>query len=276
MHRNFFINDPDSFTVSRQLLEEREIHAPLTVNEAEISIALSAVSGGMYEIGDDLPTLATDADRVALVENSDLLRMAKLSRAAIPLDLLSYRAEDEQPSIFLLREDTRQSILAVFNWTEQPRSHHFSPAELNFKPGHAYEMRDVFAPEPRLSMDRDAIQWEQPAHSVKLIKIIDSSVPAAAPTVSLHVPDHTKVGEEVQFISAAAPDGAPALSYRWDFGDGTTDDGRRVSHAYTMAGDFSVRLIVEGIDGISAEKKAHVSVGGTAVIQPPRRYKPNE
>jgi hypothetical protein len=276
MHRNFFINDPDSFTVSRQLLEEREIHAPLTLNEAEVSIALSAVSGGMYEIGDDLPTLGADADRVALVKNPDLLRMAKLGRAAIPLDLLSYRAEDEQPSVFLLREDARQSILAVFNWTEEPRSHHFSSADLNFKPGHAYEMHDVFAPEPRLSMERDAIQLEQPAHSVKLIKVVDSSVPAAAPTVSLHVPDHAKVGEEVQFSSAATPDGVPALSYRWDFGDGTTENGRRVSHAYTMAGDFSVRLVVEGIDGIPAEKNAHVSVHGTAVIPPPQRYKTNE
>jgi PKD repeat protein len=124
-------------------------------------------------------------------------------------------------------------------------------------------------------MDRDAFQLEQPAHSVKLIKIIDSSVPAAAPTVSLHVPERAKVGEEVQFSSAATPDSAPALTYRWDFGDGTTEDGRRVSHAYTTAGQFSVRLIVEGIDGISAEKNAHVSVDGTAIIAPPQRYKPN-
>jgi len=276
MHRNFFINDPDAFTVSRQLLEEREIHAPLTVNEAEVSIALSAVSGGMYEIGDDLPTLGADADRVALLKNPDLLRMAKLGRAAIPLDLLSYHAEDEQPSIFLLREDARQSILAVFNWTEQPRSHHFLLAGLNFKSEHAYEMHDIFAPEPRLSMEGNAIQLELPGHSVKLIKIIDSSVPAVAPTVSLHLPDRAKVGEELQFIGEATPDGVPALSYRWDFGDGTTDDGRRVSHAYTMAGDFGVRLVVEGIDGISAEKRAHVSVGDTAVIPPPRRYRPNE
>ena len=33
MHRNFFINDPDAFTVSRQLLEEREIQAPLTLRK---------------------------------------------------------------------------------------------------------------------------------------------------------------------------------------------------------------------------------------------------
>jgi len=196
--------------------------------------------------------------------------------------LLSHAAECHSCSttlkdaIFLLREDARQSILAVFNWTEEPRSHHFSSADLNFKPGHAYEMHDVFAPEPRLSMERDAIQLEQPAHSVRLIKVVDSSVPAAAPTVSLHVPERAKVREEVQFSSAANPDGVPALSYRWDFGDGTIENGRRVSHAYTMAGDFSVRLVVEGIDGIPAEKNAHVSVHGTAVIPPPQRYKTNE
>jgi PKD repeat protein len=84
------------------------------------------------------------------------------------------------------------------------------------------------------------------------------------------------VGEEAQFIGVATPDGAPAISYRWDFGDGTTEDGRHVSHTYTMTGNFSIRLIAESIDGISAEKKAYVSVGGAAIIPPPRRYKPNE
>ena len=73
MHRNFFVTDPDAFTVSRQLLEERTIEAPVTLNEAEVSIALAAVSGGMFEIGDDLPTLGSDPERVALVKNPDLL-----------------------------------------------------------------------------------------------------------------------------------------------------------------------------------------------------------
>ena len=42
MHRNFFIADPDAFTVSRQLIEERTIQSPLTLNEAQVSIALAA------------------------------------------------------------------------------------------------------------------------------------------------------------------------------------------------------------------------------------------
>ena len=67
----------------------------------------------MFEIGDDLPTLGSDPERAALVKNPDLLAMAKLGRAAVPLYLLTYADKDQQPSIFLLHEDQRQSILAA-------------------------------------------------------------------------------------------------------------------------------------------------------------------
>lgn len=272
MHRNFFINDPDAFTVSRQLLEEREIQAPLTLNEAEVSIALSAVSGGLYEIGDDLPTLGSDLDRVALVKNPDLLQMAKLGRAAVPLDLLTYRAEDEQPSIFLLHEDARQSILAVFNWTEKPSSHHFSFSELKLPGRGAYEFVDVFEPGHRLSAESGSIQLEQPAHSVKLVKIIDTSLAAQAPSVTPQVPDHARIDETLKLSCSVDASGVPALAYHWDFGDGTMEDGRQVSHAYTKAGDYTVHLVVDGVDGIASEKKTAVSVRGTVTIPPPSRY----
>ena len=276
MHRNFFINDPDAFTVSRQLMEEREIQAPLTLSEAEVSIALSAVSGGMYEIGDDLPKVGEDADRAALLKNRALLEMAKLGRASIPIDLLTYRAEDEQPSVFLLREDQRQSILAVFNWTDQIRSRVFPLGQLNLHAGRGYEFHDVFEPENRLSVDGDYIWLEQASHSVKLIKIIDTSVPAAAPSVKLQAPDRAKVGEEIEFVSTAASDGVPALAYHWDFGDGTTDEGRHVTHAYTTAGTHTVRLVVDGVDAIPMEKVATVAVSGAVVLLPPTRYQGND
>ena len=71
----------------------------------------------MFEIGDDLPTVFLDPDRLALLRNRDLLNMAQLGRAAKPVDLMNYAPEDEMPTLFLLRESKRQSILAVFNWT---------------------------------------------------------------------------------------------------------------------------------------------------------------
>ena len=275
MHRNFFISDPDAFTVSRQLLEEREIQAPLTLNEAQVSIALSVVSGGMYEIGDDLPTLGADPDRVALLKNPDLLKMAKLGRAAIPVDLLTYRSEDEQPSVFLLHEDARQSMLAVFNWTDQPRSHHFSLSELRLAGGRAYDLEDVFQPAHRWSTEGDSFQVEQPAHSVKVVKIIDRSLPAVPPKIVAEIPGQAKISEDVKLSSTVDPDGVPAVGYHWDFGDGTSQDGRQVSHAFTKAGTYIVRLVVDGVDGVPAEKQVSVSVSGATTIPPPSRYTPD-
>jgi hypothetical protein len=273
MHRNFFISDPDAFTVSRQLLEEREIQAPLTLNEAQVSIALSAVSGGMYEIGDDLPTLGADPDRIALLKNPDLLQMAKVGRAAIPLDLLTYGSEDEQPSVFLLHEDARQSILAVFNWTEQPRSHHFSLSELSLAGGRAYDLEDVFDPAHRSSAEGNFIQVEQPAHSVKLLKIIDRLLPPAPPKIVPGIPEQAKIGEDLKFSTKVNSGGAPAVGYHWDFGDGTSQDGRQVSHAFTKAGAYTVRLVVDGIDGVPAKTQASVSVSGAITLPPPSRHK---
>jgi len=274
MHRNFFIEDPDAFTVSRQLIEERTIPAPLTLDEAEASIALAAVSGGMYEIGDDLPTLGADPDRVALLKNPDLLQMAKLGRAAVPLDLLSYRAEDAQPSVFLLHEDARQSILAVFNWTDQPKSHRFVLSELGLTGDHAYDFADVFYPAHHLSAENNSIHLEQPAHSVRVIKIVDTAIPALAPKIAAEIPEHAKVYEDLKLSCTADPAGVPALTYHWDFGDGTTQDGRRVTHAYTKAGDYTVKLVVDGVDSVPAEKQASVSVGEEITIPPPTRNNP--
>ena len=120
MNRKFFVSDPDAFTISGLVLGTqawRKNTTPLTLQEAQMSIVLAAVSGGMYEIGDDLPTLAEDPPRFALVENQELLQMVKLGQAAVPIDLMTYRTEDEQPSVFLLHEDRRQTILAGFNPT---------------------------------------------------------------------------------------------------------------------------------------------------------------
>ena len=48
MNRNFFIADPDAFTVSTQTVDDQSWHGgqrPLTLDEARVSIALAAVSG---------------------------------------------------------------------------------------------------------------------------------------------------------------------------------------------------------------------------------------
>ena len=273
MNRNFFVNDPDAFTVSKQILDDHPNPAALTINEAQVSIVLAALSGGMFEIGDDLPTLGADADRVALVENADLLQIAKLGRAAVPLDLLSYSAEDKQPSIVLLSEDRRQSMLAIFNWTGQPRSHSFTLSGLKFTAGHPYELYDVLNGNQRIALDGETLKLDnQPGRSVKLIKIIDGSISATAPSITVNSPKQGTMGETINFSANAASDGVPATDYLWDFGDGVVVRGSNVAHAYTREGKYEVHLRVDGVDGIPAGWNASVTVSGEAQTSPPRRY----
>src|SRR5208337_1738195 len=254
-------------------LEERTIQAPLTWNEAQVSIALAAVSGGMFEIGDDLPTLGGDPERVALVRNPDVLAMAKLGRAALPLDLMTFADKDEQPSVFLLREDRRQSMLAVFNWTEQPSSHTFAFTDLNLPAGRPYKLSDAFAQDQVLAVDDAMFRLDkQSPHSVRLIKIIDTSIPTDAPSIAFHVTAQAKIGEEIEFSSIVSKDGVPVLASHWDFGDGVVAEGAILSHAYTAAGNYTVRFTADGLDGKSAEKTFLIVVSGSVNLQSPRRY----
>ncbi len=175
MNRNFFVADPDAFAISKQAQLQQK--APPTFDEAQVSIVLAALSGGMFEIGDNLILLATEPARLALLKNADLLQMVHLGRAATPIDLMSYRPQDEQPSVFLLHENKRQTMLAVFNWTDQPRSHKFSLASLNLPAGGAYKAFDALNHDSVVALNGGVLELQDEApHSVRLIKIIDTSV----------------------------------------------------------------------------------------------------
>jgi alpha-galactosidase len=266
MNRNFYVADPDAFTVSRQTVDEQEWHggrSPLTLDEAKVSIALAANAGGMYEIGDDLPRLGSDPDRMALVKNEDLLNMVRLKHAARPLDLMSYSAEDGMPSVFFLQESKRQAILTVFNWTEKPAEHRFDLArDLDLHSQGHNQILDVFGSSTQAASNLDTISVQLPPHSVKVLKIIDTSIPTAAPAVNVEVVANADVGKTVHFSAEADPAGVPALLYRWSFGDGTSADGSTVNHSYTHAGEFTVRLQANGLDGLPFEKSVSLKVTG--------------
>jgi len=266
MHRNWFLDDPDAFTVGAQRFTGRRWHTarePITLADAEVSVALAAVSGGMFELGDDMPLLSTEPERLALVKNPDLLQMARLARAALPLDMMTYRAEDAIPSVYLLKEDRRQAVLTVFNWTEGARSHTFTLADLGLPEGDSYQTSDVFGNSKSVELAGGKLALDnQPAHSVRMIKIIDTSVAAAAPTITVDVPSTAETVAVVKFSATAQADGVPAIAYHWDFGDGTTEDAAQVNHAFTEEGSYTVRLNVDGVDGIAAEQSFTIGVNG--------------
>jgi alpha-galactosidase len=265
MNRNFFVADPDAFTVSTQTVDDQSWHGgqrQLTLEEAKVSIALAAVAGGMFELGDDLPTLGASQERLSLVKNLDLLDIAHLGRASIPTDLLTYATSDLQPSIFLLKEDNRQSILTIFNWSEGELKRSISLTKLGLKETGNYEITEVFGDQNCCSYASDTISLVQPAHSVRMLKLIDKTLPAAPPAVEVHSPTAGKAGETLTFSSEASATEAPSLTYHWDFGDGSATDGMKVHHAYTHAGEYEVHVSVTGLDASTNSKAVKVKITG--------------
>jgi hypothetical protein len=270
MHGNFFVNDPDAFNTTGQFFSDfPERPSSLSLSAAQASIALSAVSGGMYEIGDDMLVLASQKDRLALIENTDLLNMAKIGKASTPLDLMTYEPEDEQPSIFFLREGPRQSILTVFNWTKTSRSHTLKLADLGLPVEHVFKASDVLNQNAPIPLAGGSVQFENQApESVRVIKLIDGSVSASAPIVKAEVPAVANTGQNIHLSAQIDAAGPPAVEYHWDFGDGTSANGPKVSHTYTRAASFSVRLTVTGVDGASSVKSFSVEVSGSLRARP--------
>jgi hypothetical protein len=62
-------------------------------------------------------------------------------------------------------------------------------------------------------------------------------------------------------FNAAGSTGVPALSYHWDFGDGSQGTGVTVSHTYAEAGTYRVTLTLTDANGRTATKVQILTVG---------------
>ena len=269
MNRNFFVADPDAFSVSTQTVGDQPWHGgkrPLTPDEAKVSIVLAAVSGGMYEIGDDLPTLGSEPERLALVQNQDLIDMVRTGRSSIPVDLMTYRPEDEQPSIFMLKEDRRQSILTIFNWSKSSRSHMLRLSDVGLDDNGSYTIFDILD-RRRVSVASNALVVNQPAHSVRVLKIINTAIPVGALAVHLQHPSLAQAGKIVTLSARPANPEASVITYRWNMGDGVILDGSEVSHAYTQAGIYQVTLTAHGPGGIATKDSFRLRVIGSILTK---------
>jgi len=266
MNRNFFIADPDAFSVSSQTTDDsgwNTARKAITLDEAKVSIALSAISGGMFEIGDDLPTLGTSPERLALVMNPDLLAMAQLGRASIPIDLMNYASVDEQPSEFLLKETPRQTVLTVFNWTNEERTRSVPITGAGLLADHTYEIADVLGNRNCCTLFAGSINFKQAPHSVVVLKLIDGAVVATAPQLTVHAQEAGRSGESHSFSAEAASDSWPVLDCTWEFGDGVSADGMNANHTYTHPGTYEGKATSKGVDGLTFSKTFKVTISGT-------------
>jgi hypothetical protein len=144
-------------------------------------------------------------------------------------------------------------------------------ASLGLDTGHAIVGTDILDPVATVTLSGGSVRLEQqPPQSVRMIKLIDTSVPPAAPGVLAHVPSTARAGETIQ-LSADTQAGTPALGYHWILGDGTQAEGARVSHCYTRAGEFAIQLVVEGADGLPGREAFSLKVTGALKALPDLR-----
>jgi hypothetical protein len=252
---------------------------PLGFNEARAAIALAAVSGGLFEIGDDLSTLGKEPDRLALVQNPYLIEMAKLGRASTPLDLMDYTEEDEQPTLFLLPEDSRQAVLTIFNWTDKARSRSIHFADLGWPKAGSFNVFEVLERKDIPLDGRDSFVADLPARSARVFRIRNTSIPAHPPAIRVGKELEAKTGTAATF-HAEQEGPEPVIGYNWDFGDGVTAQGATVTHTYTSLGEYHATITASGLDAMTAKETIQVTVKGLPDpdFHPERikRYQPKE
>jgi len=260
MNRNFFVNDADAFTVSKQTIPDHPWNGgkvPLTLDEAAVSIALSAVAGSMFEIGDDLPTLGSSPERLALVTNEELIRMVQTGRASTPIDLMTYDTADEQPSIFYLNESNGRSVLTIFNWTDRPRDRSIDLSSLGLNTHVHYAATDVLGDE-LVPLSDGHLSTTQPGHSVRMFLLRDTSNSTPATHVDIVGPSSLKTGSAAEFTIRLEESGDIPPDCSWSFGDGVSSHGATARHAYTQPGQYSLRLACGRTDGPVVQKQITV------------------
>ncbi|MFJ2715628.1 ThuA domain-containing protein [Streptomyces sp. NPDC087437] len=88
-----------------------------------------------------------------------------------------------------------------------------------------------------------------------------------APTVTA-TSDKTsgKAPLKVSFSATGEDADGDALTYSWDFGDGTTGTGAKPQHTYRANGTYTATVTVTDPSGYTATANVHVVVGNTAPI----------
>jgi len=87
------------------------------------------------------------------------------------------------------------------------------------------------------------------------VNVTVTNAPPRIITVSISSSE-TTVNEPVRFRSTASDPDGDALTFLWEFGDGTTSHDQNPTHYYTKAGTYTVTLRVS--DGISQETRTNV------------------
>jgi PKD repeat protein len=87
-----------------------------------------------------------------------------------------------------------------------------------------------------------------------------------APTIISATMSSGDEGDSLLFAASATDPGTDPLSYSWDFGDGSTDQGDSLTHVFTDNGSYTVELTVTDGDGGSTSTSSIVTIANIAPV----------
>jgi len=174
---SIFANDPDTV-----LLRE------ISLEEARMNFTSGLLSGKIFALGDNLPTLPPE--KLALIQQIksfpifneikktqgkfllkpvDLFRHLSEPLTSIPSTLI-YPELYTVPSVWVVLHDPLSATLGLFNWEEQEIQVEVSLHELGLEPGHTYLLTELWS-NTAMGSTSDYLKDTLPPRSAKLIYI---------------------------------------------------------------------------------------------------------
>jgi len=161
MQGKFWLNNPDVLIVA---------DAGETLGEARGRVTLLALTGGVVFLGDNLPELEQQPERLRLVH----LCLPSSGQSARPIDLFRIgEAGRGYPRIWHLhaqREWAEWEVVGVFNWSDEPLEETISRQDLGLGRGE-YVVFDFWAGKPLGRMGRELMVAVEPGN-VRCLRVI--------------------------------------------------------------------------------------------------------
>jgi PKD repeat protein/uncharacterized protein YraI len=84
--------------------------------------------------------------------------------------------------------------------------------------------------------------------------------PVEGPAAVISAPGEGVVGQPLTFDGSGSTGPSPIVSYRWEFGDGSTADAVTVQKTYNAAGIYNVTLTVTDDQGLQADASQQITI----------------